>query len=151
MEADDANDYSLSPPDATRVAARALALAAVSCRRLIEKGAHDSGAEELRESVICWLDRIGIAEGLDPTEAALLFTPAGSLDRKTTVYATWRSEGMVVVSWALQSATLPPVQAEREPSEIANAWASLTITGRSNGLSHSRLEVYMGQFDNRRS
>ena len=45
------DEFSLRPPDANRVAARALVLSAVSCRALIEKDAHNVGTETLRQQV----------------------------------------------------------------------------------------------------
>jgi hypothetical protein len=118
-------EFSLTPPDANRVAARALVLAAVSCRAQIEKDAHDPGAEKLRQDVVRWLDAIGATEELEPAEVALLSTPLGKLDRRTQLNATWRSEGMAVLAWALQYVELPPVHIECDPSDTANAMGFL--------------------------
>ncbi len=119
------DDFCPLPPEPNRVATRALALAAVSCRGLIEKDAHDHGAEELRLKVVSWLGRVGAVEELEANEAALLATPLGKLDRKATTNATWQSEGIVVLAWALNLADLPPVHTECEPIEVANAMGFL--------------------------
>jgi hypothetical protein len=119
------DDFCPLPPEPNRVAARALVLAAASCRGLIEKDAHDHGAEELRLKVVGWLGRVGAAEELETNEAALLATPLGKLDRKATVSATWLSEGMVVLAWALYCADLPPVHTECNAIEVANAMGFL--------------------------
>jgi hypothetical protein len=116
----DTDEFVPNPPDASRVAARALVLAAVCCRALIESDAHDPGAEELRQKVIGWLDAIGAAGELEPKETSLLSTPLGKLDQKTRRDAGWKSEGMVVLAWSLGYAELPPVHSECEPSDIAN-------------------------------
>jgi hypothetical protein len=121
MEGNETEDYSFKPPNAERVAARALVLAAVSCRGLIEEHARDPGAEELRNDIVHWLRHVGAAAELEAAEADLLAIPVGRLDRKATVNATWRSEGMVVLAWALQRVALPSVHTEPEPSEVANA------------------------------
>jgi hypothetical protein len=113
------------PPEPNRVAARALVLAAVSCRGLIEKDAHNHEAEEPRLKVVGWLGRVGAAEELETNEAALLTTPLGKLGRKTTTNATWLSEGMVVLAWALFRADLPPIHTECNPIEVANAMGFL--------------------------
>lgn len=118
MSAED--DFILSPPDASRVAARALVLSAMSCRGLIEKDAHNPGAEKLRQEVVEWLVRIGVAEEMESSETALLSTPLGKLDRKSTIDATWQSEGMIVLAWALHYVEPPPVHVECEPTEIAH-------------------------------
>jgi hypothetical protein len=102
------------------VAARALVLSAVSCRGLIEKDALRPGAESLRQEVVAWLDRIGAAEELEPSEIVLLTTPLGKLDSKAAMDAGWRSEGMVALAWVLGNAKLPLVHVECEPSDIAN-------------------------------
>jgi hypothetical protein len=116
----DGDEFVLNPPNASRVAARALALSAVCCRALIERDAHDPGAEELRQKVISWLEGIGVAGELESAETLLLSTPVGKLDQETTKNAGWRSEGMVVLAWSLGYAELTTVHSECEPSDIAN-------------------------------
>jgi hypothetical protein len=125
MEVTTEDQFSLRPPDANRVAARALVLSAVSCRALIEKDAHSAGTEALRQRLVSWLDCIGVTEEMEPAEVILLSTPVGKLDRKTQVNATWKSEGMVVLAWALHCAELPPVHIECDPSDTANAMGFL--------------------------
>jgi hypothetical protein len=124
MDLNEADDLP-KPPDAARVAARALVLAAVSCRAIIEKDANDPDAEELRQDVVRWLDRVGAAAELEPEEADLLAVPVGRLDHKTTIKASWQSEGMAVLAWALRRATLPPIHMECNPSEVASAMGFL--------------------------
>jgi hypothetical protein len=116
----ESEDSALDPPDVSRVAARALVLAAVSCRGSIERDAHDPEAEELRQKVVSWLDSVGATEELESAEITLLSTPLGKLDQKMTVNATWKSEGMLVLAWALNYAALPPIHVECEPADIAN-------------------------------
>lgn len=122
---DDINDFALNPPDAARVAARAIALSAVTCRAFIESDAHKPGAEELRLKIIAWIEVIGVAAEMELAETALLSTPLGSLEAKRALDATWQSEGMVVLAWALRHAKLPPVHIQCEPSEVANAMGFL--------------------------
>ena len=109
-----------TPPDHNRVAARALVLAAVSCRGLIEQDSERTGAEELRQRIVAWLESVGTASELESDESVLLSIPLGKLDRKATMDATWRSEGMVVLAWALHFAQLPRFHAQCEPSDVAN-------------------------------
>jgi hypothetical protein len=116
---------SLRPPTPERVAARALVLSAVSCRAFIEKDTCKSGAEQLRQDVLSWLDRIGLSPELDEREAALLSTPLGQLDKKTIVENSWYCEGMVVLAWVLGSVPLPPFYSECDPSNVANAMGFL--------------------------
>jgi hypothetical protein len=111
----------LQSPDARRVAARTLVLAAVSCRALIEKDATKLGAEaeRTRREGLQWLDAVGAAWELEPDETALLSTSVGQLDKKSEVSASWRSEGMVVLAWALQCTELPSVHSECDPMDVA--------------------------------
>jgi len=119
------DDFSLIPPLPSRVAARALVLAAISCRGLIEKKAGDRGAVKLRQEILPWLETVGVAHELEPAETALLSTPLGGLDSKKTINMSWQSEGMVVLAWALGFADLPAVNVECEPSDIANGMGFL--------------------------
>jgi hypothetical protein len=118
-------DFLPTPPTGDRVAARAMVLAAVSCRGLIEKDSHKPKAEEFRKTIRPWLDYIGAGRELEPDEAALLSTPLGQLDKRTALNATWRAEGMVVLAWALGWASLPPIHEECEPSDVAVAMGFL--------------------------
>jgi hypothetical protein len=102
-----------------------LVLAAVACRGLIEKDAAKPGAEKLRKRVVGWLDNIGVYAEMESDEISLLGTPLGELERKATLNATWRSEGMVVLAWALGCAELPPISEECEPSNVANGMGFL--------------------------
>jgi hypothetical protein len=125
------DDFFPTPPLPSRVAARAVVLAAISCRGLIEKDAGKTGAEELRQEILPWLDAVGGAEELEPAETALLSTPLGELDTKKTINMSWQSEGMVVLAWALGYADLPAVHVECEPSDIANGMGFLAERQRT--------------------
>lgn len=114
------DEFDPVPPTTARVAARAMVLAAVSCRGIIEKDAGKSGAEELRQRIFPWLERIGVASELEPDEFKLISTPLGQLNRKKATNASWRSEGMVVLAWALHCAKRPTVHLQCDPSDIAN-------------------------------
>ena len=114
-------DEIATPPTPDRVAARAIVMSAVSCRGVIESDAGNPGAEQLRTRVVKWLNNIGVSNEVEPTEAALLSTPLGELDQKTKVDATWKSEGLVVLAWALGSFPLPVFSRQCEPSDTANA------------------------------
>jgi hypothetical protein len=119
------DEFTPTPPTAERVAARALVLSAVSCRALIEEDAGKQGAEDLRLRLLPWLETIGAAEELEPAETTLIATPLGKLEEKKGVDASWQSEGMVVLAWALGFAELPPVHVQCEPSDVANCMGFL--------------------------
>jgi Domain of unknown function (DUF4272) len=96
------------PPSADRVARRALALAAVVCRSGIEGDAGDAEAEKFRESVIKWVEEVGLTDEIEPNEMDLLRTPLGKLNNRQRIDASWRVEGLAVLAWALGRYELPP-------------------------------------------
>jgi hypothetical protein len=114
------DDEVLVPPTAERVASRAMVLAAVSCRGSIESDAGQSEAEQLREDLLEWLEQIGASSELEPQERSLLSKPLGHLTEREEMNATWRSEGTLVLGWALGFLELLPVDRQCEPSEVAN-------------------------------
>lgn len=118
---DDSAKFELDPPSAHRVAARALALAAVACRSFIEADAGRDGVEGLRTRILPWLVSLGIADELEDAERALIEAPVGKLENQACVKGSWRAEGMVVLAWALSYCDLPSYEVECDPSGVANA------------------------------
>jgi hypothetical protein len=114
-------------PNAERVAARAMVLAAVSCRGAIEKDFAKPGAEKLRQQILPWLELIGAATELEPRESSLIATPLGQLDKKAEINAAWKSEGMCVLAWALRSTELPAVHIQCDPAHTANSMGFLDV------------------------
>lgn len=82
----------LNPPDAERVHARALVLAAVNCRGIIDADAGESYAERLWETLGEWARSPLLAGEIELEESALLTAPLGTLKRQATTNASWRSE-----------------------------------------------------------
>lgn len=96
------------PPTAERVARRALALSAVTARALLEQeDATDPLVEARRKQLLDWITVIGIDDELEPDEWKVLQRPIGTLDPQATINATWRLEGLGVLSWALGRFKLP--------------------------------------------
>lgn len=114
------DDFCPDPPSPERVAARALVLATVSCRALIEEDAGKPGAEELRQKLLPWLESVGAAEELEPHEREFIEADMSSLDPKKRINGSWQSEGMVVLAWALGYSELPKIYIQCEPSDVAN-------------------------------
>jgi hypothetical protein len=108
------------PPEAGLVADRAIVLAAVSCRGLIEKNDDKSAAEDLRVRVVAWLNRLDVDHELKEQERSLLDTRLGTLDDRRRVDASWLSEGMVVLAWALGCADLPRYDEQCDPKAVAD-------------------------------
>lgn len=107
------------PPSPERVAKRALVLAAVSCRGVIENDPNPEGAEGLRARLLPWLDEVGASAELEDQERQLLAAPIGSLDPKTSLAAGWQSEAMAALAWALDCIELGLFFEQCDPAETA--------------------------------
>lgn len=119
-EEEEEPDYQLQTAD--RVARRALALAAVSVRALVEQDdPDDPSAEEFRQRVLNWVSEVGVGDELEPDEWEVLQRPVGRLDRQQQIDATWRLEGLVVLAWALGKFDLPPHDELVDPNDLARS------------------------------
>jgi len=116
-----ANDAELIAPSADRVARRALSLAALVCRSAIEDNAGNQEAEAFRASVVSWAGDVGLTDELEPGEIGILEAPLGSLTQRQVIDASWRTEGLAVLAWALGRCELPPYDAQANAPRIAEA------------------------------
>jgi len=103
-EMEDADvDREPEPPSARRVASRAIALAAVSERGLLENEASGiKDAEQARQELVDWVTGLGITDELEPEEWKALQRPVGRLERQDAIDAVWRIEGLAILAWALR-------------------------------------------------
>ncbi len=107
------------PPTPHRVARRALALAAVIARGLVEQeDASDPMVEVHRKKVLEWIDALDFGDELESDEWKVLQRPVGTLDRQAAVNATWRIEGLGVLAWALSRFELPPYDQMVDPGVL---------------------------------
>jgi hypothetical protein len=113
-----------APPLPERVACRALALAAVTGRALLEQeDPADPQWEENRRRILDWLEAVGIRDELEPEEWKVLQRPVGKLAMQDAINATWRFEGLAVLAWALKRCALPP------QDELVDPWTLLDSLG----------------------
>ena len=109
-EASEEDEPEPVPPTPTRVARRALALAALCGRALLEQeDPADPGVDETRQRILQWVDAIGIRDELEPQEWKVLQRPLGRIEPQDAMNATWRLEGLAVLAWALNRFELPPL------------------------------------------
>jgi hypothetical protein len=109
---DEADEPERIPPDVQRVAKRALCLAAVAGRALLEieqMPRHQTESE--RQRLLGWVGELALETELESEELNLLRQPVGTLTRQATVDAGWRLEGLGVLSWALGGFELPAYDA----------------------------------------
>ena len=117
----DSDGPELQPPSAGQVARRALVLAVVSCRGILELDPARDQARQFWDRVAPWCRSVGLEADLEQDEAALLSTPFGSAQPQALVNASWRSEALAVLGWALQMSSLPPHDTQGDPSVVAGA------------------------------
>lgn len=109
-------------PSAGRVAARAIVLAAVVDRGMIENEYSSSGdAEKARMNLLAWIREIDVVDEAEPEELALLEQAFGELGLQQIVDAIWRIEGLAVLLWALGLLELPQYDALVDPQTVWNA------------------------------
>jgi hypothetical protein len=94
----------------------------VSCRGFAE-GDHNnpSDAASLAKRSREWLDTIGLGQELSPWERQILDAPLGTLSERDRVNASWLSEAVVVLAWALGKSKLPGYEDQCDPAGAANS------------------------------
>lgn len=121
MSPSDEESDECDPPSAQRVASRALALTATAYRAIVEQSVAAEVAEQRRAELQIWLRDVGLAAELERHEQQLVDTPVGRVGRQQLVDASWRSEGMLVLAWALRRVEMPAADAQVDPAEIAQS------------------------------
>lgn len=116
----DDDDYEdPDPPTVDRVARRAMVLAAISARALLEHDAEEvDDPESFRREIYEWVEGVGVLDELEPDEAKVLQRPVGTLDERAFLDSMWRVEGLAVLAWALQLHPLPPHDETVVPFEL---------------------------------
>ncbi|HUG20633.1 MAG TPA: DUF4272 domain-containing protein [Planctomycetaceae bacterium] len=111
-----------NPPIAEQVAKRALVLAAIGNRGLIENEPDEiEDPQESCDMMLEWLDEIGMSDEVEPEEWKVLQRPVNSLEMQTVANATWRLEGLGVLLWALGVYELPSHDDLVVPADLFDA------------------------------
>lgn len=117
------------PPTAAKVARRAIALSVVSCRGTIEgEHADPKGTADLAKRSRDWLIAVGCEGELSDWERRLLDTPFGGLSERDQINASWLSEAVAVLAWALGKFELPGYEDQCDPAGAANSLGFLQPT-----------------------
>ena len=112
-------EIDLRPPG--EVAVRLVILGAVCRRAFLETqpgGAHEN-PEADRFDLHAWLREEGLAPALSPSEARLLRTPVGRVGDEDAAAASWQTEALVALGWALRLvAAMPPYDTTADPAPL---------------------------------
>jgi hypothetical protein len=115
------------PPTARRVTLRALAMSALVCRAFIEDWPRDNDdAAKMRGRIIEWLSDHSIEDELEPAERSLIHAPIGEIPPRDKINAMWRSEGLVVLSWALYHSEIPQFDTQCDPKSVTDSLGLLS-------------------------
>ncbi len=112
------------PPD--KVARRALALCAVSCRGFIDSGKGNADAEQLHQRIIQWVQRLSLTTSLSSHEWDSIRAPLGTLEKNTTNTLGWEAESIAVFAWALGHADLPAHDNQTDPYSVTDTFLFLS-------------------------
>lgn len=114
------DDQPMVPPTLDRVIRRAHCLSALVCRSFID----EPGNEEclgLQSRINTWLAEVGAEHELELWEADCINADLGTLDPQIRVNATWTSEGLAVLAWALDLFDLPSHDECVDPQQVSAA------------------------------
>lgn len=113
------DDNEVPPPSADHVARRALVLAAVAGRSMLEQ-MHLSGDDMTAPlaRLQAWAHALGIHTEAEDDEWAHVLTPAGALTSQELINGMWRLEGLGVLAWALGIFDLPTYDALVDPDTL---------------------------------
>lgn len=109
----------LKAPTAARVAKRAMVLSALVCRGFIEVD-NPAEVEELRASLLPWIDKVGARKEMEQHELVALTAPLGGLDAQVQINLAWAVEGLGVLAWAMKRYELHDGDTLAEPQSITN-------------------------------
>jgi hypothetical protein len=116
-----ARNNEVNPPSATRVLTRAYCLAAICCRADLESSDDvDYSVQTLRD-LLEWLSAHSVLSEFEHEERRLIEAAPASLGERAVIDASWRSEGLAVLSWALGKLKLPPYDRQASAMDAADS------------------------------
>jgi len=92
-------------------------MGAVAFRASLEVSEHPR-TSKISSWIPEWLEKLGVAEELDPLEREILITPYGQLDKSQRIDANWSGEGAALFCWALNIGEQPPLLQNADQGEV---------------------------------
>jgi len=106
MEEEQDNEF--VPPTLDRVCRRAFVLVSVACRASLEEAPQHPDSIGIYGRLQQWIADEDLRQEFEAHEWEGICCPLGALTRRDRIDMSWRSEGLVVLAWALQRSDLPP-------------------------------------------
>ncbi|MGC4013786.1 MAG: DUF4272 domain-containing protein [Luteolibacter sp.] len=111
-----------TPPTSHAVARQALILSAIACRGGMEGDNSDpSGASSMIELIQTWLRNLDLWSHLTRWEHRIVSAPFGTLSQRDAIDASWLSESMAILAWALGKTPLPDCDKQCDPASVATS------------------------------
>ena len=115
------SEAALVPPDARRVARRAMVLSAIVCRC----NSDHPDAIDLWKRLKKWVEQLFLEDEMESTEKTIFYAPLGTLDDRQRIRGTWNAEGLGILAWALKLFLFPRVGAKVDPYELTDSFCFL--------------------------
>lgn len=109
------------PPDAQRVARRALVLSAIVCRSNSDYAPENPDAIDLWKRLLNWVEELKLEEEMESFEREMLYKPLGKLEKKERIVGSWRAEGLAILAWALDCFDFPKHDEKIDPFEVTGS------------------------------
>lgn len=124
-EADDGDEIEVNLRTPREAAERLIVLGAVCRRAFLEErpeGVEDDAPDAERFDLVSWLRDEGVEVAATPRERRLLAARVGLLEPDVAAAASWQSEALLMLGWALRLVDeVPPYDAVADPASLLRA------------------------------
>jgi Domain of unknown function (DUF4272) len=110
-----------NPPTPEKVARRAVILSVIACRGITDKQVDNGGAGHIATKSKDWLQSLNLEEEMSAWEKAVVFSPLSSLTDRDRINASWLSEAVAVLAWALGRIEMPAFDEMCDPQQCQTA------------------------------
>lgn len=115
------DDVQFDPPTLQQVVRRAWALSCVIYRAFLEKFDDLGEAAVGQSNILTWIDDLNLQDEFEPFEWELIQADIGEVSEQDIINGTWRTEGLVVLAWALGRFEVPRHDEMAHPREVVDS------------------------------